>query len=168
MLTKRVEYSTFNFITFVITFFPLSGHCLWQYTLFLTGTRVLETAVQQQCQGNELIVSGENGRERASVPQKKFGLLTSLIYDIDCILPTFSFNFFHAVVLYWEADEFLFESRCWYLLGKTLIRTGESSFCEIIFIIPEWQKPIRCNWNVIALQTVAPEKGNTSLKSSLK
>ena len=96
-----------------------------------------ETAVQQQCQGNELIVSGENGRERASVPKKKFGLLTSLIYDIDCILPTFSFNFFHAVVLYWEADEFLFESRCWYLLGKTLIRTGESSFCEIIFIIPE-------------------------------
>ena len=33
-----------------------------------------ETAVQQQCQGNEPIVSGENGRERASVPQKKFGL----------------------------------------------------------------------------------------------
>ena len=64
------------------------------------------------------------------------------------------------------ANSCFFESRCWYLLGKTIIRTGESSFCEIIFIIPEWQKPTRCNGNAIALQKVAPEKGNTSLKSS--
>ena len=78
--------------------------------------------MQQQCQGNELIVSGENGRERASVPKKKFGLLTSLIYDIDCILPTFSFNFFHDVVLYWEADEFLF------FRVEVLVSAGENPY----------------------------------------
>ena len=92
-----------------------------------------ETAVQQQCQGNEPIVSGENGRERASVPQKKFGLLTSLIYDIDCIFPTFSFNFFScrcAVLGSWRIP--VFSSRgagiCW---GKPLSGQVKAHFVKL-------------------------------------
>ena len=92
-----------------------------------------ETAVQQQCQGNELIVSGENGRERASVPKKKFGLLTSLIYDIDCIFPTFSLNFFSsrcAVLGSWRVP--VFSSRgtgiCW---GKPLSGQVKAHFVKL-------------------------------------
>ena len=125
-----------------------------------------ETAVQQQCQGNELIVSGENGRERASVPQKKFGLLTSLIYDIDCSFPTFSFNFIScrcAVLGSWRIP--VFSSRgagiCW---GKPLSGQVKAHFVKLYLS----SLSDRRSGNVIALQTVAPEKGNTSLKSSLK
>ena len=93
-----------------------------------------------------------------------YKVLTSLIYDIDCIFPTFSLNFFSsrcAVLGSWRVPVFLSRGAgiCW---GKPLSGQVKAHLVKLYLS----SLSDRRSGNVIALQTVAPEKGNTSLKSS--